>query len=62
MSAVRRVYHPRLKSWKDVPAGRVEEWKAAGWRVTPPRHFDPGQAPRLPQQTPAETPGEPDGE
>lgn len=55
--SVRRVYHPTLNSYQDVPAASVEEWKAAGWRLTAPDHFDPAIAPRLPvADEPVESP------
>lgn len=32
-----RVFHPALPSFEDVPASRVEEWVAQGWKKTAPR-------------------------
>lgn len=38
MTDFKRVYHPTLDSWKDVPAEAVDEWAEAGWRKTPGKH------------------------
>ena len=48
----RRVYHPRLNAWQDVPKSDGDKWKAAGWRLTKPEHADDSEA--LP---PGEHPG-----
>ena len=44
---IKRVYHPTLNTYKDVPVSDVASWAEAGWRKTAPAHFDPSQAPRL---------------
>lgn len=38
MSDTRRVYHPTLDAFLDVPRADAEKWKAAGWRLTRPAH------------------------
>lgn len=40
----KRVYHPTLNAWQDVPAGDVSEWTDAGWRSTKPKHIDDAEA------------------
>ncbi len=64
----KRVYHPTLDTWQDVPDGDVDSWADAGWRKTAPKHVDttdlpevgthPGIAslPPLVDDTPAPTP------
>lgn len=41
---MKRVYHPTLPMWEDVPEKDVEQWKDAGWRVTKPAHVDDSDA------------------
>lgn len=36
----KRVYHPTLNAWQDVPAAQVEEWGKAGWLKARPKHVD----------------------
>lgn len=38
MSDTRRIYHPTLDAYKDVPKKSADAWKAAGWRMTRPDH------------------------
>ena len=51
MTEYRRVYHPTLDAWQDVPKADGDKWKAGGWRLTKPEHVDdsgalaPGQHP-----------------
>lgn len=47
---MKRVYHPELDSWNDVPDDKVDEWAEAGWLKTKPQHV------HIPEETPA--PGE----
>lgn len=35
---MKRVFHPTLNSWQDVPDGDVDKWVKAGWRKTQPQH------------------------
>lgn len=42
MSDTRRVYHPTLDAFQDVPSGDAEKWKASGWRLTRPAHVTDG--------------------
>jgi hypothetical protein len=35
---LKRIYHPTLDSFQDVPEGSVDEWAEAGWRKTAPKH------------------------
>lgn len=42
---MKRVFHPTLSAWEDVPDGDVEAWAAAGWRKTQPKHVDLTDAP-----------------
>lgn len=41
---MKRVYHPSLNAWHDVPEDAVESWKDAGWLKTKPKHVDDGEA------------------
>ena len=43
----KRVFHPSLNQWYDVPEGDVESWAEQGWRKTKPKHVDDGDAPVL---------------
>lgn len=60
----KRVFHPTLNSWKDVPEGDVDTWVELGWRKTKPKHVDdtdslPVQAadpPPAPEVAPAPKP------
>jgi len=47
MTDVRRVYHPTLNSFHDVKASDADKWKAAGWRLTAPKHVDESDAPKV---------------
>lgn len=40
MSTHKRVYHPTLDAFQDVPEGDVEDWSKAGWLKTKPKHVD----------------------
>ena len=52
MADVKRVYHPTLNAWQDVPEKDSKAWKDAGWRLTKPDHADDSDAP-----APGEHPG-----
>lgn len=41
---MRRVYHPTLNAWQDVPDGDVEAWSKAGWHKTKGKHVDDSEA------------------
>lgn len=43
----KRVFHPTLNSFEDVPDGDVEKWAAAGWRKTAPKHIDTDEFPEV---------------
>jgi hypothetical protein len=47
MSNMKRVYHPHLDSWTDVPAEDVDKWAEAGWRKTQPKHVNTDDAPEV---------------
>ena len=40
----KRVYHPTLNSWQDVPEERVDEWAEQGWLKTKPDHVDDSES------------------
>ena len=40
----KRVYHPSLNAWQDVPDDAVESWKESGWLKTKPKHVDDSEA------------------
>lgn len=40
MIILRRVYHPTLPAWQDVPDKDVDAWADAGWRKTKPKDLD----------------------
>lgn len=44
MSNAKRVYHPTLNSWQDVPEADVETWAKQGWLKTKPKHADTSEA------------------
>lgn len=48
----KRVYHPTLNSWQDVPDADVDQWAEAGWRKTAPKHVTTDGLPE-----PGDTPG-----
>lgn len=52
MSGFKRVYHPTLNSWQDVPEADVDSWAEAGWRKTAPKHVDTSNLPEV-----GDTPG-----
>lgn len=35
----KRVYHPTLNSWADVPDGDVSAWTRKGWKASKPGHI-----------------------
>lgn len=37
---MKRVYHPTLDAWQDVPDERLESWLSAGWKSKRPKQFD----------------------
>lgn len=41
---MKRVYHPTLNSWQDVPDADAKNWTDAGWRATKPAHVDDSDA------------------
>lgn len=41
---MKRVYHPTLNSWQDVPDDAVKDWTEAGWKATRPKHVDDSEA------------------
>ncbi len=43
--SMKRVFHPDLPSWQDVPEADAKTWKEAGWRLTKPDHVDDSDAP-----------------
>lgn len=52
----RRVYHPTLNGFKDVPKDSADAWKKAGWRLTPHEGIDETDARPLGSYTPAQVP------
>lgn len=38
MSKMRRIYHPHMNEYRDIPASNADSWKASGWRMTNPGH------------------------
>jgi hypothetical protein len=40
----RTVYHPTLNASREVPAAKVEDWRAMGWRLTKPEPKTPAAA------------------
>ena len=44
---MKRVYHPTLNTWQDVPDGDVDSWADAGWRKTAPKHVDTSDLPEV---------------
>ena len=43
----KRVFHPTLESFEDVPDDAVDAWAAAGWRKTAPKHVDTSALPEV---------------
>lgn len=41
---MKRVYHPSLNAWQDVPDEAVKEWVQAGWLDKRPTHADDSEA------------------
>lgn len=41
---MKRVFHPTLNAWQDVPDGDVEAWSKAGWHKTKGKHIDDSEA------------------
>ena len=41
---MKRLYHPTLNAWQDVPEGDVEAWSKAGWLKGKPKHVDDSEA------------------
>ena len=39
---MKTIYHPTLNLSREVPEGDAEAWKAQGWRMGEPKHFDAG--------------------
>lgn len=35
---MKRIYHPTLNEFRDVPEGDAEKWQKVGWRYTNPGH------------------------
>lgn len=44
---MKRVFHPSLDSWQDVPDGDVDAWSKAGWLKSQPKHVDLSEAPKV---------------
>lgn len=44
---MKRVYHPTLASYQDVPDDAVDSWVEAGWRKTVPKHIDADLLPEV---------------
>lgn len=51
---MKRVYHPDLNTFEDVPDNKVDEWAEAGWLKTQPKHVTipagtpkPGEGPGI---------------
>ena len=42
---MKRVYHPTLNAWQDVPDDAVQEWGVAGWLAKRPKHVDDSASP-----------------
>lgn len=38
----KRVFHPTLDAFTDVPAAQADSWKTLGWRFTNPGHVNEG--------------------
>ena len=56
--ALKRVYHPTLDYFKDVPEGDVDRWADAGWRKTKPKHVDDSERPEVGSFAPVDVPNE----
>lgn len=41
---MKRVFHPTMNAWKDVPEGDVEKWVEGGWKKAKPKHVDDSDA------------------
>lgn len=41
---MKRVFHPTLNAWQDVPEGDVEAWSKAGWHKRKGKHVDDSEA------------------
>lgn len=35
---MKRVYHPTVNAWQDVPPDAVKDWTDAGWKTSKPEH------------------------
>jgi hypothetical protein len=44
---MKRVYHPTLPSWQDVPDGDVDSWAEAGWLKSQSKKLDYGDLPEV---------------
>lgn len=44
---MKRVYHPTLDTFEDIPDGDVEQWADAGWRKTAPKHVNTDDLPEI---------------
>lgn len=44
---MKRVYHPTLASFQDVPDDAVDAWVDAGWRKTAPKHINADLLPEV---------------
>lgn len=54
MSDTKRVYHPTLPTYRDVPSGDVDAWVEAGWRKSRPKGVEVDETAR--QLTAADLP------
>ena len=50
----KRVFHPTLPTYRDVPSGDVESWAEAGWRKSKPKDVEVDDT--APQLTTADLP------
>ena len=44
---MKRVYHPTLSSWQDVPDGDVDSWAESGWLKSPSKKVEYGDLPEV---------------
>jgi hypothetical protein len=44
---MKRVYHPTLPSWQDVPDGDVDSWVESGWLKSPAKKVEYGELPEV---------------
>jgi hypothetical protein len=44
---MKRVYHPTLPSWQDVPDDAVDSWAESGWLKSKAKNVDYGELPEV---------------